>query len=133
MAEADWEKRLKEFLKPVKVEWEESLKELSREVDEVERIRGELKGKYGVEQKGPGDPVPAKEWREMSSDEILNSIDVAVRVLAGRKLDAGQKKFANELAKDLIDIALDPPEGDAEEEYERVRERAKLVRGPKLV
>jgi len=102
MSEADWERELKEFLKPVKVEWEESLKRVS--------------GEAGLD---PGNPiVPAKEWRTMESREILESMEVAIRVLKERKLSNEEKKYASALAKDLVDIAMDPPE-DYEEALER--------------
>jgi hypothetical protein len=121
---AEWEKRLEEYLKPT---------------DEIERIERELE-EYGVEQRkpenNPGNPIiPAVDWRKLSSMDVLGSIEVALRVLRERKLTAEEKKYAATIAKDLIDIASDPPEGNPdreEEEYEEVRRRARAVRGPKL-
>jgi hypothetical protein len=121
---AEWEKRLEEYLKPT---------------DEIERIEGELK-EYGVEQRkpenNPGNPIiPAVDWRKLSSMDILGSIEVALRVLRERKLTAEEKKYAATIAKDLIDIASDPPGGSPEreeEEYEEVRRRARAISGPKL-
>jgi replication fork clamp-binding protein CrfC len=83
-----------------------------------------------------GNPIiPAVDWRKLSNMDILGSIEVALRVLRERKLSAEEKKYAATLAKDLIDVASDPIEGNPdreEEEYEEVRRRARAVRGPKL-
>jgi hypothetical protein len=126
MEESEWEKSLKEFLKPSKAEWEADLEELSKEVDEVERISRELKEKHD-----PGNPmIPATEWRGLSNIEALNSIEVGLRVLRERTLSAKEKEYAATLAKILIDIAMDPPE---EDEYEEVRRRARLARAEKLL
>jgi hypothetical protein len=52
LSEAEYEKRLKEYLQPAKAEWEEHLAEVTGpQVDEVKRITEELKERYGVEQK----------------------------------------------------------------------------------
>jgi len=82
LSKEDFEERLKELTKPVKVEWERRLEEVTGpQVDEVERVRRELKEKYGVEQP----PLP----------EINPEVE--------------------------------------EEEYERVRERARLARAERLI
>jgi len=58
-----------------------------------------------------GDPlIPAKEWREMSTSDILGSIEVATRILKTRKLTKEEKKLASEIAKDLIDLTMNLPE-----------------------
>jgi signal transduction histidine kinase len=66
--------------------------------------------------------VPAEEWRKMTNEEVLQSIDVATRTLKGRTLTKDEKKYAAELSKDLINIATgesSPPEpekgGESEE------------------
>jgi len=48
--------------------------------------------------------IPAIEWKEMSSREILNSVEIAIRVLRERKLNDDEKKYVIELVKDFIDI-----------------------------
>ena len=136
MNEVDWERRLKEALRPEKPEWEKHIEEALKPVDEIERIRRELKEKYGVEQRAnPDSPrVPAREWREMENREILASIEAGIRVLRGRTLGPSEKRYAADLAKDLIDIAMDPPAPEIEEEeYEEVLHRARYARGEPLV
>jgi hypothetical protein len=124
--EAEWEKSLREFTGPQgKAEWESDIEELSKEVDEVERVSKELKEKYSVEQKGssvpdekvPGNPVIfEEEWEKMDSATIIASIDFATTVLKQRKLEPSLKKRAGLIAQNLIDVAMDPPEqGDVEE------------------
>jgi len=51
------EKRIMEALKPTAVEYEERIREAEKQVDEVKRISRELKEEYGVEQK----PAKAKD------------------------------------------------------------------------
>jgi hypothetical protein len=139
MSEVDWEKRLREAVKPQeaewerslrevmgpqeKVEWESDIEELSKEVDEVERVSKRLKEEYGVEQQmnPQGAIVPSREWDKMSSTEILQSVEVATRVLGGRKLDKDEKKYAGEIAKVLVDMAMDPPERGGVEERRVIR------------
>jgi len=48
--------------------------------------------------------IPAKKWREMENIEILGSIETAIRTLKDRKLSDSEKKYAAELAKDLINL-----------------------------
>ncbi|MBS7632780.1 hypothetical protein KEJ15_04050 [Candidatus Bathyarchaeota archaeon] len=88
----------------------------------------------GVEQKTRAESnsiVTAAQWRTLSTKEILDSVDIATRVLKDRTLTSEEKRFAGELAKDLVEISLDPEE--EEEEYERVRERASRVRAERLL
>jgi len=75
--------------------------------------------------------VTAAQWRAFSTKEILDSVDIATRVLKDRTLTSEEKRFAGELAKDLVEISLDPEQ--EEEEYERVRERASSVRAERLL
>jgi hypothetical protein len=49
--------------------------------------------------------VPAEEWRKMTNEEVLKSVEVATRVLRGRTLTKEEKKYAAELSKDLINLA----------------------------
>jgi len=51
--------------------------------------------------------VSASEWRAKSTKAILNSIDMAVRVLEDRvaKFASEEKRFILELAQGLIDLA----------------------------
>jgi hypothetical protein len=131
---ASWEKDLEEALKPVKPDWEEYLAEATGpQVDELERVSEELK-EYGVEQKpAKANPIiPAVDWSRMSNSEILTSIEVAARVLKERRLEKEEKRLAGLVAKDLVDIAMDPPQVE-EEEYEEVRRRARLAKGEKLL
>ena len=88
----------------------------------------------GVEQKTRAKVNPivtAAEWRELSTKEILDSIDIATRVLKDRTLTSEEKRYAGELAKGLMEISLDPEQ--EEEEYERVREKASRVRAERLL
>jgi len=57
MSEADYERRIKEALKPVMAEHEKRIAEALKPVDEVGRVRRELKEKYGVEQRR-ANPLP---------------------------------------------------------------------------
>lgn len=87
-----------------------------------------------VEQKtrAKGNPIiTAAEWRELSTKEILDSIDIATRVVKDRTLTSTEKRFAGELAKDFMEISLDPEQ--EEEEYEGVRERASRARAERLL
>jgi hypothetical protein len=49
--------------------------------------------------------VSAEEWRKMTNEEVLESVEVATRVLRGRRLTKDEKKYAAELSKDLINLA----------------------------
>jgi hypothetical protein len=79
LSESDWERIIKRSLEPAKPEYEKVIEEAEVEVDEFKRISGELKEKYGVEQKpargktvkcprcgyefavNPGDPAEVEE------------------------------------------------------------------------
>jgi hypothetical protein len=128
------EKRIMEALKPTAVEYEERIREAEKQVDEVKRISRELKEEYGVEQKpAKANPIiPAVDWSRMSNSEILTSIEVAARVLKERRLEKEEKRLASLVAKDLVDIAMDPPQVE-EAEYEEIRRRAGLAKGEKLL
>jgi len=75
--------------------------------------------------------IPAVEWKKLSTKEILDSVDIATRVLRERSLTSEEKKYACSLAKDFIEIGLDPEE--EEEEYSAVREAALRARGVRLL
>jgi hypothetical protein len=56
--------------------------------------------------------IPAIVWREKENAAILESLEVAVRVLKGRRLTEAQKTYALDLAIDLIELA----KGDLDDE-----------------
>jgi hypothetical protein len=56
--------------------------------------------------------IPAIVWREKENIAILESVEVAVRVLKGRRLTEAQKTYALDLAIDLIELA----KGDLDDE-----------------
>jgi hypothetical protein len=58
-----------------------------------------------MEGKLEGAFIPASQWRGMESTAILSSIEVAVRVLSGRRLSEAQRRYALDLAADLIELA----------------------------
>ena len=134
MSEVDWERRIKEALKPVMAEYEkriaealkpvvaeheERIRESLVQVDEVGRIRKKLKEEYGVEQRLP----------PRGTGLTLGTARMGSARGRGRPLTEEERA---ERHKALNPKEADPPEVE-EEEYERVRERAKYVRGPTLV
>jgi len=48
--------------------------------------------------------VTAKEWRKTETDEILQNLEVAARVLKKRVLTSEQKKYVLEIVKDLLEV-----------------------------
>jgi len=53
----------------------------------------------------PKSIVPAEEWRKMTNEFILKSVEIATRILKGRTLTEDEKRFAAELSKYLISLA----------------------------
>jgi len=51
------------------------------------------------------DSITAKEWREMSTPNIIASMDVAVEVLLKRKIDRDWLPLVLDVAKRLIEKA----------------------------
>jgi hypothetical protein len=49
--------------------------------------------------------VSAEEWRKMTNEEVIKSMEIATRILQGRTLTKDEKKYAAELSKDLINLA----------------------------
>jgi signal transduction histidine kinase len=89
---------------------------------EIEKARKRLEAiEKGHQGKPPKPIVPAEEWRRMTNEEVLESIDVATRILRGRTLTKDEKKYVAELSKDLINVATgessrsEPKEGGESE------------------
>jgi hypothetical protein len=74
-------------------------KEIEKARKRLEEIEKRHLGNY------PKPIVPAEEWRRMTNEEVLESIDVATRILRDRTLTKDEKKYAAELSKDLINLA----------------------------
>jgi len=53
--------------------------------------------------------IYASEWREMNTEAILQSIEIAVRVLRERDLTNEHRRFIVELTKELVDLAKPKP------------------------
>jgi hypothetical protein len=64
-----------------------------------EKVKSDL-----VEQVGEDRFIPAYIWRDLTNEEILKSLDVALNVLLTRKLTPADKLDVLELAKHLISI-----------------------------
>jgi hypothetical protein len=50
--------------------------------------------------------IPAAEWEGLSALEILQSIEVATRVLRGRPLADDERRYAFYVAKCLVDSVV---------------------------
>jgi hypothetical protein len=48
--------------------------------------------------------ITADKWRNMETFDVLNSIELAVRVLKDRKLGREEKMFCLELIKEIADL-----------------------------
>lgn len=56
----------------------------------------------------PQREIPAKKWREMSADGILNSIDIALRVLEEKSIETPEQVAkALTIIKDLTEQLLE--------------------------
>lgn len=128
MTEADFEKRLRELMKPVKAEWEEHLAEVTGpQVDEVHKAEEQL-AKY-VEGEKPdvcsllrevADTLRYLEDVKGAGVDWPKILDLALRVEdCMEKLKCGSSSGHSN---------LDPEE----EEYEEARRRALRTRGPTL-
>lgn len=49
--------------------------------------------------------VPAKEWRKMTNEEILKSVEIATRILKDRTLAKEEKRYVAEISKAMINLA----------------------------
>jgi hypothetical protein len=97
-------------------------KEIEKARKRLEEIEKRHLGNY------PKPIVPAEEWRRMTNEEVLESIDVATRILRDRTLTKDEKKYAAELSKDLINLATgenspSQPEQGGESESGKAEQR----------
>jgi signal transduction histidine kinase len=96
---------------------------------EIEKARKRLEAiEKGHQGKDSKPIVPAEEWRRMTNEEVLESIDVATRILRGRTLTKDEKRYAAELSKDLINLATgenspSQPEQGGESESGKAEQR----------
>jgi len=52
------------------------------------------------------DSITAKQWREMSTPDIIASLDTAVEVLRNRKIDEEWVDLLLDIAKRIIEIVI---------------------------
>ena len=52
------------------------------------------------------DSITAKQWREMSTPDIIASMDTAMEVLRKRKIDEEWMDLLLDIAKRIIEIAI---------------------------
>jgi len=55
--------------------------------------------------------ITAKEWREMSTEEIIASIELGIRVLQDKELRGWHLRTVALLASDLCKLIFDAAEG----------------------
>jgi len=53
------------------------------------------------------DSIPAKQWREMSTPDIIASMDTAMEVLRNRKIDEEWIDLLLDIAKRIIERVLE--------------------------